>query len=135
MAITTCLDWEDRSLNYEKGKLEYTYQTMQREIDFGLSLKDGRNVYCGRESIQPVMKVSDRHVKFYINYPTDDTSVPHEMLHTESNTACWYVVIKLAKWYNRLDANQKRLVQCRLSCDEEVRSEHVKTAFKMVQIR
>ena len=34
-----CLDWEDRSLNYEKGKLEYTYQTMQREIDFGLSLK------------------------------------------------------------------------------------------------
>ena len=34
-----CLDWEDRSLNYESGKLKYTYQTMQREIDFGLSLK------------------------------------------------------------------------------------------------
>ena len=34
-----CVAWEDRSLNYEKGKLEYTYETMQREIDVGLSLK------------------------------------------------------------------------------------------------
>ena len=34
-----CVAWEDRSLNYEKGNLTYTSETMQREINVGLSLK------------------------------------------------------------------------------------------------
>ena len=81
------------------------------------------------------MQVSGKVVKFYIEYPDADTSVSHAMLHTQEYEASWGLLIKLAKWYNGLDANEQQLVHCMFSCDEQVNNEHVKTAFREAQIR
>jgi hypothetical protein len=105
--------------SFRHSKIDYRIEF--RDDGVCLLHKDGREVYCGRDAIALVMRVSKNDVHLSIEYPNNDTKLEKEV--------SWGLVIDLAKWYYRLHAKQQALVQCTFSCDEEVKNEHVKRAF------
>jgi hypothetical protein len=109
------------------------------KLDYRIEFRDDRvcllhkyigQVYCGRGRIQLLIEVSRGKVTIDIAYPSEDTSVSNKILHTGKETVSWFFLMKFAKWYIKLDPEQRQLVElCSFSCDVQIQNKDVKSLF------
>lgn len=90
--------------------------------------RHARKIYVGRDHIKLFIGLHEDVKIFFIAYGNGKKT-------TDRKNVNWGFLIRLAKWYNKLNGTEKELVTFRIACTVDVQSPHFKRAFGSALVR